>query len=885
VVVRKILLNNILFLLLVINAFDGFSQEIIRKSYFFEKNLNYESFPEDSPGSRIISSLASNNITALYWVSINVQADLLVQLNKAEFGQLSANIILHGFQLDGETFFRDFAIDSLLMPDLIEGNLNIYYRNKLLVTQPWLLAVRTGHIHMFVPDTVHFNEKKLRIELEVSRFNYSNDRFKAFQQTTNLINSYYAFSTVLDEMLEYYHKNGLNHDQNPAYLYIAWEEIQRVNNYVYKYQFFNHLNLDTYDPAGFISYYDKSIRLQRRANTLKSWINRKSAISIIEEKQAFCQGFANLSKKYLDLAGNHQPYIAAGFSEVARICSNEQVKDMLLEAGNVFDVFNKVDSVNTVQTIYNHFVELAAGTMANQRYVVTLDLLYNANLMTEWFESVDRSEKYDRIYVNAIDGLMSAYLKVATMAYRSETFYMAEIYYQKAMDVYELHSGNLRGTKLASDAFLAFIEQQTELSYKMIEDEEYFKAIILLNKAQEISEAQQILQNKSRIDSAYRLSYVGIYDKKLDSIQQLLDNHQPDEALLAMAKTSAFSKQKNQYLQNVNQLHFTVLAEALFDNYYRQGETLMNGKNADKALFAFLKAKTINEKYMDQPDEQLDSLIYSATVPVILDIIEKAEFEVWANRMQNAQNLLDEATEIQTKYQQQNNKEVIAAINGLSIKIKNRHCTNLSYHCFEIEKKAENRIASKKYVEAEDLLITGKRIISENPDCNIRSEKINSLYSQNEDVFAYYAYAEKISNNLKSQNYQTVVVDLIALNEMYHSGNIKRFGIEEPDIYRFIKSRRNVGLNFAASEYLTETGSHKEAFKYLKLLKQLNVQARETKVLQQSIGKGLISDNTPVDRWNKELMKAIDGTDKWYKYLKKSYQNKSGKFLNIFTKK
>jgi len=885
-VIRKVLFNILFLLIFILISFRGITQEVLRKSYYFEKALNYNSFPEDSRGSQIISLLASNNITSLYWVNINIKADLQVQLNKADYGQLSANIILQDYSLDGETHFRDFSIDSLLMPDLIEGNIDIYYAGKKLISQPWLIAVRTGFVSMYIPDSVQFDENRLKIVLDISSYGYSDERYNAFVDKTNLINAYYAFTRVLKDMLERFEKKGLNKSELPSYLFLSWEEIQRVNNYIYNYQFYKQLNLDGFDPAGFLSLYDQSIRLQRRATTLKNSVGESNSVNgIIEDKRKFCRDFALISSKYLEMAGEHQPYIASGFSEVARIITSEQEKDMLGDASKFYDVFTAVDDENTPQMIYNKFVELADSALTHKKYVATLDLLYNANLMPEWFEVVKRSPQYENIYIEAIDGLVSSYLKVATMAYRSESYLMAEIYYQKAINVYQLHHDNVGNKKIASAAFLSFIKQQTEVSYKMIDDKEYFRAVELLTKAKEISEEQQLSQSQIKIDSAFRLSYAGIYDNKLDSIQQLLDEHQPDKALQAMDQTQTFSEHKNEYLQNINRLHFSVLAQALFDNYYQKGMSLLKSENAENALFSFLKAKRISDNYLEKTNKELDSMIYFATVPVILNIVNKAEFEVWANHTEKAKEFLTEALSYQTKYELLDNAEVNKAIDSLRYKIKTRHCTNLSNECFAIGKRAITLLNLKKYLQAEALLKKGKEILENYPYCSIDGDKINSLWDQYEDAFVFYNIVEKINQNLEKKQYSVALGLFIELDDHFNTDNIKRFGIEEPDIFQFVQNQNNPKFSFAATRFFIKSDQFEKAFLYLQLLEQQNVTAKETKNLQIEIGKGLANKSPDYEFENKALKSKLEGKDKWYRNLRKAYSNKSLFFINIFTRK
>ena len=88
----------------------------------------------------------------------------------------------------------------------------------------------------------------------------------------------------------------------------------------------------------------------------------------------------------------------------------------------------------------------------------------------------------------------------------------------------------------------------------------------------------------------------------------------------------------------------------------------------------------------------LDSLIYEATIPVILDLTKKATFETWANRMEEANDLYHEALALQQKYNQVDNQEINIALVALNEKMDNRVCVNLDNKIFELQKIVENRL-------------------------------------------------------------------------------------------------------------------------------------------------------------------------------------------------
>ncbi len=211
--VRRILFI-VIFLLFLQNI--GNSQEIKRSSFFIEETLNHQSFAENSNGRQILSLLASNNVQSLNWVEIKVRANMLIQLNRAEIGQVSATLVLTNYNLTGELFFRDFLLDSLLMPDIIEGRIILYEKDRKLVSRPWLLASRSGRVDLHVPDSISVSEDDLRVEIRIDQLLYSQQQFEAFERFAILINRYYSFVSVLTDLVETYRKNDLGKDQPPS---------------------------------------------------------------------------------------------------------------------------------------------------------------------------------------------------------------------------------------------------------------------------------------------------------------------------------------------------------------------------------------------------------------------------------------------------------------------------------------------------------------------------------------------------------------------------------------------------------------------------------------------------------------------------------------------
>jgi hypothetical protein len=364
----------------------------------------------------------------------------------------------------------------------------------------------------------------------------------------------------------------------------------------------------------------------------------------------------------------------------------------------------------------------------------------------------------------------------------------------------------------------------------------------------------------------------------------MIDDQRQDDALEAMERTRDFSMQKNEYLQNMNNIQFMVLAQALFDAFYSKGLELMHGKDSEKALYVFLKAKRINDKYLGKTDTELNLMIYNATVPVILDRVKQAEFEVWANRTDKANDLLSEALNYQRKYDLGDNAEVNLAIDGLREKIKNRYCTSLNNELFAINSQAENRLKANKYLEAEKLLMKGINILENYPFCVLDGDNIREMYQQNKDAFIYYGIVNNINQNLEKKDYKEAIALFESLVQHYIADNIKRYGIEKPDPYQFVKSQKNLLLTQAAADFFVNSAQFETAFDYLSLLKQQNISSKETRDLQLEIGEGLANVKKDGNFHDKDLVLALNGEDKWYRYMQRAFDGKPTGFLDIFNR-
>lgn len=292
----------------------------------------------------------------------------------------------------------------------------------------------------------------------------------------------------------------------------------------------------------------------------------------------------------------------------------------------------------------------------------------------------------------------------------------------------------------------------------------------------------------------------------------------------------------------------------------------MKREHSEEALFAFLDARSINELYLHESHPELDSLIYNATVPVILELIKKAEFETWANRMNNADSIYRQAKTMQEKYDQTDNEELNVAFAALLVKMENRVCVNLNNKLFELRKKAENRIKSKKYAEADLFLSEAFNLIKTNPVCELKTVKLETLKKTNQPAFDFYQKQEMADIAYAEGDFTKAIKTYLELKSFYPENKLERFGIEQPELRKFVAQKESLGLTTACVEYFIQQKTYEDAFFFLELLKNLGTSPKETKKLQIAVGRGIAQSNdyiSPVENYT--------NGDKWFRYFKKAY--------------
>jgi len=765
---------------------------------------------------------------------LHIKADLLLNIQRDEDNHLFAYIKVVHTRVTGETHFRDFFIDTLLIPMVLDGKLMVLKDQKQLTEIPLEVLLSGGVLDLEILEKYSLNIDELSFNVVVDKLMFSDQQLAEFMNMANLINSYYSYSEVLKLLLERYSGNRISRVNSSAATFIAWHHIHRVNSFIETYEFTTKLNLDKNDPKGFLEKKVQLNRLEERASTLFAKELEKGKKGKLLERNAYCLEYVGISNDYIKLSKNYQPNTVSAFNELVQIFPAEEDLNRMIGVAAFYDVFKITNVPSTYQLIFNNFVSTADSTLKRQEYLNTLNLIRNASEIETFFKNVEISEKFYEVYAEALNGLMSSFLKVSVMAYKSRNFKIAKRYYQQAQQIYDENADFIGDDFRAKHSFEEFVEKQVELAGMMLDDNYFEDAIGLLDQAKTISEENDIELDDFDFSAAYKKGYAGIYNILLDSIDYYIQQQNKNNSLSILLQSTEFEQSHSEYLKRDERVFS--YATILFDHYMNTGLAKLFSEKPEEALKFLYEARNLNEIFQLDHAKEIDSAIRQAIVPLIFQIINKAEFEVWAKRLDEAKILKEQAENMAIKYGLIEQEDIRKALLNLDEKINNRVCIDIQYKVNNACKISVNRIHAGKIEEGEIVLKKADDLINANPECNVNKSGVDSLMHVYQPLFKYIAEADSLDKLLGNAAFTDIKKLSDELQANYNENGLNEYLGKISNLFDLMKEKGSVPEYYEAIQYHINQDEFLTAFYYLELLKKNGVSAKNTKLYQKEIG-------------------------------------------------
>ena len=249
-----------------------------------------------------------------------------------------------------------------------------------------------------------------------------------------------------------------------------------------------------------------------------------------------------------------------------------------------------------------------------------------------------------------------------------------------------------------------------------------------------------------------------------------------------------------------------------------------------------------------------------------MQIIKKAEFEVWAKRLENAHYLRGEAANLQLKYYMLDNEEVNDALDNLDYKIKNRVCVDIQYKINKACRNCVNRINSGKFEEAEKELTSVEYLLDNYPDCSVNHTKLDSLSLVYQPLFRFIKNYDTLISDMQIVSFSALLKSYNGLMKEYTDDKLNDYIEELPPLFELLVDNGTIRLYEEAINYYSENKEYTMSFMYLDLLRIHHIEAKVTREYQKLIGYEICKDKADKESFINNLTKK----DTWFKALQKS---------------
>jgi len=805
--------------------------------------LTNRSVNDDSGFHPVFSMLSVNNEKNINSLQLTVSYRQFVENRKQ-----TVKVSWKDVAITGDTRFRDFAFDTLLMPD------------KALVTFIWPLKnsnqlVKQQFESPFPTTNLLFNLRGyegegLTIQID---FGISKAKYSRFVNMAGLANHYYGFYSVLTNILN-------QKKTEDRIVLLNYLEVHRALYSIDQLRLIKVLGLKTRDSQKLVPLIKRAVRFETRERTLSKKQLNKSKSGFRESEVA--NGLADLSVKYLTNESRYQPYMAASYELMAKLTNDPETVAFYKMLCNRFAVVEN-DGAGLCQLVFNAFLSRAEQYNSSEQYAFAMIMLDNAQLWSQAVKNVVEQPAFGDRLNSVLDGMMTSYLKVAAAGYRTGNRAMGLRYEKKADDLFKKTSQKYPGIVSTSQPrFQSMLVRlaRDELSKNQTQSMlDMFFRFRYLNFSQQ--EKNAVFEIKSQAYQKLCLQYIG-------SAETALNNGNIDEAYKRMKTVKDYCNLRSNYVKSNKTVdkRLEKTAYGLILEYIQRGEMLLDRGESDRAMQNFSTALELQNDFLSYRITTLDELMAQTAVPVILNEIEKAELEVWANKMSDAQKHFNRIVAFQNRYYLEQNPQVSGKVNHLKKLLENRTCVDARYSLSNYLQVAQNRIKLEKWEEAAVALDKAEKLIREKHNCSLDTTMILGLRYRYRFALAYASRYDSVTNQLYAYGYEKVWEELAAMDAFYATHKLDLLGVKPTGQYRILKSQQNPNNVKRVVKYYLSMGDSGQALRYLMLLKDFGLTSRQTKPLQIELAKkmaGQLSES--------RFRRVVDTSDEWLQPLVKTY--------------
>ena len=796
----------------------------------FDPTITYSSLDKESRLASVFNLLAANDNKNVNHLRLQFGFDMRFSFSKNPDSQIILHYSGYNQRISGDIFFRDFNVDSLLLPQKIAAIFSIYQNNRLIDTLHRTISLNGGQI--LLPLSINTSPSVLSADIKIVRVLYTPESYHRFLQTAGLINHYYGYMELMHAMPQLLWETSDVHPQASLF-FLNYVALSRLKNYVMSHDLSQKLHLQQRDPLNFEKAFKAMVRRQIRMQTLSQQLLTENSPAGIKDKEDFVRGYVALSIKAVNLSKEQQPYVAGSFNEFARIFHGRHETEFIDQIARYYDQNITSGQATVPQEIYKYFIDAASLKIRQQSFVCALDFLANAAYFENNFPEIKRIPEFDSCLIHARDGLASSYLKVALMASEKNDFQLEKRYLNKASQSLKTYHSKIKPPQ-GMVCYSQYAREMLRMAETSLKQGHYHETLSLLDTA------YLACPGLSGIDTLRMMTCDKLLKHRLDVSQLLLEQNNmlaSHDTLMQLVKDYPGVCSSHAVLTKSNNV--TATATAVFQQVVLRAAQL-HAQNRNIQAITFLNAASQLEKTFHLPGSpQLEKLITETTVPYILSVAEQANLEIWKKHLQKADSIYRLVQSLSQHYGVAENQEIKNTLNTLSAKIKVAGCQWNQEKISRLFTLAKRALKAYQTDAAKSYFLKAKQLYANSGSCHWDKKQTDSTFHSFETLFRFTDAYHELTLQLFSKGFAAVLPEFAKLEQQYYAGHLEKFGLPFTGLYPFVQSQHSEKLTLEAVHYFIQNKEFSEALRYL----ELSGNPGKAKAEQKKIAEGFAGQN------------------------------------------
>lgn len=873
---------------------------LISNDFSYSSTYQYVS----SPGARefysnfIIQEIARSIPKRAEYTTFTLNYVMNQQLIKLDSAHYIFKPELKNFTASGDIQYKGINIAKKLIPGEIDYTVKVFRKQsggmnvggqqsgvlvfqKTVSAQP--LVDNLGYFplpELAFSDTVNDAQYTLSVENQLLYFNEKSKNI--FLNQVAYINDYYSTDALIAAQMDKLHTIQPGNIDLISFYDIELKEIEQSIMSIDSRQFPQNLGLHENDPMQFMP---KMQNLVTETTQLRATLNQR--LSVLD--QLFCQRGNDLmaegklqdASNYYNKAIQVNPYYAPAQYQLARMEYNRANYDTSAYMVN-YALLKMSPDPSTQQllvqlgnTIYTTLIGIGDKFNTEQKYNEAIAGFDRAKWLCTSTPGLVCTEQVQKGLAQAKYGIYRSYLQVAEKAIQNGRLDIAGNYINQSMEYQKQNASDIISNSESVQWMGVLCKEYVMLGNRLNQQKKYDQAVVEFNKCDSLSQIYPAIGEVKGCKTGLCGARNGIYDNYLEDARAKLNANLLDAAEEKCQTAMAYQKSyKDDIFSDRDAVSvMALIKEKRYQIAIEKGRNYLNGGNHSDATKYFLEARGYQDQYIFKRNDSLGIFLRVAGKPLVASILEEGKVRAWGNKLSEARDSYQNATEAIKSYGLEKDKELEASMNELKNKIFSQECANAEQNYISNFDKAKKLMRDGDYALASVTLNMAIDVTSKNVLCNIDNSAAYKEQNRIKPAMEYQNRMFTVDDYAAQGNYTECVKQINTCGIFYNTNGIDSFGLKHPTVQEYILRSGDVNFVYFGADHFYGLKDYESSFRMLQDLKNRNYPVKFTKTIQTQLGgKMAIRDKiNGVTDYKIQLLKYTEG-EKWYAVFSKAYK-------------